>query len=57
MEWEKKSGKSGKDLILKVPIGTQVFEEDNNTLIEDLKNQDKKLLKQMEEKRFGKCKV
>ena len=25
-----------KDLILKVPIGTQIFEEDNNTLIEDL---------------------
>jgi len=34
---KKKTGKAGKDLILKVPIGTQVFEEDNNTLIEDLK--------------------
>jgi GTPase len=34
---KKKSGAAGKDLILKVPIGTQVFEEDNNTLIEDLK--------------------
>jgi len=34
---KKKSGKSGSDLILKVPTGTQVFEEDNNTLIEDLK--------------------
>jgi len=33
---KKKTGKSGKDLILKVPIGTQIFEEDNNTLIEDL---------------------
>ena len=32
---KKKTGKSGKDLILKVPIGTQIFEEDNNTLIED----------------------
>ena len=32
----KKTGKSGKDLILKVPIGTQILEEDNNTLIEDL---------------------
>jgi len=31
-----KTGKSGKDLILKVPIGTQILEEDNNTLIEDL---------------------
>ena len=34
---KKKSGAAGKDLILKVPVGTQVFEEDNNTLIEDLK--------------------
>ena len=34
---KKKTGKNGNDLILKVPIGTQVFEEDNNTLIEDLK--------------------
>jgi GTP-binding protein len=33
---KKKTGKSGKDLILKIPIGTQIFEEDNNTLIEDL---------------------
>ncbi len=33
---KKKTGKSGKDLILNVPVGTQVFEEDNNTLIEDL---------------------
>ena len=29
---KKKSGKSGNDLVLKVPIGTQIFEEDNNTL-------------------------
>jgi len=34
---KKKSGKNGKDLILKVPTGTQIFEEDNNTLMEDLK--------------------
>ena len=40
----KKSGKSGKDLILKVPIGTQVFEEDNNTLIEDLKLMSQKII-------------
>ena len=33
---KKKTGKSGKDLTLKVPIGTQIFEEDKNTLIEDL---------------------
>ena len=42
--WNKKSGKSGKDLILKVPIGTQVFEEDNNTLIEDLKKSGQKII-------------
>jgi GTPase len=35
---KKKTGKKGEDLILKVPIGTQIFEEDNNTLIEDLKS-------------------
>ena len=33
---KKKTGKNGKDLILKIPIGTQIFEEDNNTLIDDL---------------------
>ena len=41
---KKKTGKSGKDLILKVPIGTQIFEEDNNTLIEDLAKSDKKII-------------
>ena len=39
---KKKTGKAGKDLVLKIPIGTQVFEEDNNTLIEDLKKKIKK---------------
>ena len=34
---KKKTGRAGKDLILKIPVGTQIFEEDNNTLIEDLK--------------------
>ena len=29
------TGKNGSDLILKVPVGTQIFEEDNNTLIFD----------------------
>ena len=33
---KKKTGRGGKDLILKVPVGTQILEEDNNTLIEDL---------------------
>ncbi len=32
---QKKTGKSGDDLILKVPLGTQVFEEDNKTLLYD----------------------
>tara|TARA_B100001996_G_scaffold351401_1_gene311391 strand:+ start:279 stop:1265 length:987 start_codon:yes stop_codon:yes gene_type:complete len=41
---KKKSGKSGKDLILKVPVGTQIFEEDNNTLIEDLKKSGQKTI-------------
>ena len=41
---KKKSGKAGKDLFLKVPIGTQVFEEDNNTLIEDLKKNGQKIM-------------
>jgi GTP-binding protein len=32
---QNRTGKSGEDLILKVPLGTQVFEEDNKTLIYD----------------------
>ena len=32
---QNKTGKNGDDLILKVPLGTQVFEEDNKTLIYD----------------------
>ena len=31
-----KTGAGGDNLILKVPIGTQIYEEDNNTLIYDL---------------------
>ncbi len=30
-----RTGANGEDLILKVPVGTQVYEEDNNTLIYD----------------------
>ena len=41
---KKKTGKAGKDLILKVPVGTQIFEEDNNTLIEDLKKIGQKVI-------------
>ena len=32
---QNRTGKSGEDLILKVPLGTQVFEEDNKTLLFD----------------------
>ena len=34
-----KTGKTGKDLILKVPVGTQILEEDNKTLLFDFKNE------------------
>jgi len=34
-----RTGRGGNNLILKVPIGTQVFEEDNKTLIYDFKNE------------------
>ncbi len=39
-----KTGKGGEDLYLKVPLGTQVFEEDNKTLIYDFKNQKEEFL-------------
>ena len=39
-----KTGANGKDLILKVPIGTQVYEEDNNTIIYDFKKNKEKYL-------------
>ncbi len=35
---QNRTGKSGDDLILRVPLGTQVFEEDNKTLIYDFIN-------------------
>jgi len=41
---KKKTGKSGKDLIIKVPVGTQIFEEDNNTLIDDLTISNQKII-------------
>ena len=34
-----RTGRGGDNLILKVPMGTQVFEEDNKTLIYDFKNE------------------
>ena len=36
------TGRSGEDLYLKVPVGTQVFEEDNKTLIYDFKTENDK---------------
>jgi len=40
-----KTGANGEDLILKVPMGTQIYEEDNNTLIYDFtKNREKYLV-------------
>ena len=41
---KKKTGKNGKNLILKVPIGTQILEEDNNTLIVDLTTPEQKII-------------
>lgn len=41
----KRTGATGKDLIIKVPIGTQIYEEDNNTLIYDFtKNKERYLV-------------
>ena len=41
----KKTGAGGKDLIIKVPVGTQIYEEDNNTLIYDfVKNKERYLI-------------
>ena len=39
-----KTGGNGEDLILKVPLGTQLFEEDNNTLIYDFTKNNEKYL-------------
>jgi len=40
-----KTGGNGNDLVLKVPVGTQIYEEDNNTLIYDFtKNKEKYLV-------------
>mgnify|MGYP001365296109 CR=1 FL=1 len=39
-----KTGAGGKDLILKVPVGTQIYEEDNNTLIFDFTKNNEKFI-------------
>ena len=36
---KKQTGKGGEDLHLRVPVGTQIFEEDNKTLIFDFKKE------------------
>ena len=41
---KKKTGRSGKDLTLKIPIGTQIFEEDNNTFTEDFSKSEQKII-------------
>ena len=41
----KRTGAGGKDLIIKIPVGTQIYEEDNNTLIYDfVKNKERYLV-------------
>ena len=39
-----RTGKNGSDLILKVPVGTQIFEEDDNTLIFDFTKDEQKFI-------------
>ncbi len=39
-----KTGRGGEDIYLKVPIGTQVFEEDNKTLIYDFKKENEEFV-------------
>jgi len=40
----KRTGAAGKDLIIKVPVGTQIYEEDNNTLIYDFTKNNERYL-------------
>jgi GTP-binding protein len=41
----KRTGAGGKDLTIKIPVGTQIYEEDNNTLIYDFtKNKERYLV-------------
>ena len=41
---QNRTGKNGEDLVLKVPLGTQIFEEDNKTLIFDFMNIEEKFI-------------
>ena len=54
---KKKSGRSGKNLILKVPVGTQIFEEDNNTLVEDLTKSEQNNNCKWRKRWIRKCKI
>jgi len=40
----KRTGATGKDLIIKVPVGTQIYEDDNNTLIYDFTKNNERYL-------------
>ena len=40
----KRTGAAGKDLIIKVPVGTQIYEDDNNTLIYDFTKNNERYL-------------
>ena len=39
-----KTGRGGKTLVLKVPVGTQIFEEDNKTVIYDFKTENEEFV-------------
>ena len=39
-----KTGAGGKDLVLKIPVGTQIYEEDNNSLIYDFTQNNEKFV-------------
>ena len=41
---QNRTGRGGKDLFLKVPIGSQIFEEDNKTLIYDFKKENEEFI-------------
>ncbi len=41
---QNRTGRGGEDLFLKVPVGTQVFEEDNKTLIYDFSKEGEKFV-------------
>ena len=55
---KEKNRKKWKRFNFKVPIGTQIFEEDNNTLIEDFtKTEQKIIIANGGKGGLGKCKI